>query len=344
MNDQALAKTNGSGAMTARDEMNAKSMERVEAGVSVLQTKETAEVQARYIMAYQRPRNYDDARIKMVQACKRGGFAEQALYAKPIGQGKVAEGLSIRFAEEAARSWGNLHIAKGLVTDEPDKEVWRVVCVDLEANLTESEDVTIEKTVEQSFVRDGQPPLSMRMNSYGKPVYLYPADEGRLITKRRAALAKAKRAVVLANIPGEIQDECKTEIRRTRAEGDRDPSAARKRIVDAFAAINVMPSQILEYLGHPVEQVTPSELEELRGVYAGLKSGDVESWSEVMAGKRGEADGAKPKETDTATAAAKEKLRAKAANARKPPSDPGQAPPQDLESMSPTTRQPGEGE
>ena len=327
MNGQELARTNGSGAMTARDEMNSRAMERVEAGVSIMQSKETAEVQARYVMAYQRPRNYDDARIKMVQACKRGGFAEQALYAKPIGSGKTAEGLSIRFAEEAARAWGNLHIAKGLVTDEPDKEVWRVVCVDLEANLTESEDVTIEKTVEQSFVRDGAPPLSTRMNSYGKPVYLYPADEGRLITKRRAALAKAKRAVVLANIPGEIQDECKAEIRRTRSEGDRDPNAARKRIVDAFAAINVMPSQIAEYLDHPVEQVTPTELEDLRGIFAGLKGGDIESWAEVMAGKRGEADGAKPKEKDAATVAAKERLRAKATAARKsPPSDPGTPP------------------
>lgn len=318
MMETGLARTGGSGAITARDEMAGRSMERVESGVSIMQAKETAEVQARYIIAAQRPRNYDDARIRLANACKRGGFAEQAMYAKPIGGGKTAEGLSIRYAEEAARSWGNLHIAKALITDDHEKEVWRVICVDLEANLTESEEVTVEKTVEQSFIRDGQQPMSMRLNSYGKPVYLYPADEGRLVTKRRAALAKAKRSVVLANIPGEIQDECKAEIRRTRSEGDRDPSIARKRLVDAFATLNVMPSMVADLLGHPVEQVTPVELEELRGYYGGLKSGEFESWQEIVAMRNGDAD--KPRDKDAATADAKAKLRERAAG-KKPPKD-----------------------
>jgi hypothetical protein len=317
----ALARTNGSGALTARDEMSGKSMERVEAGVSVLQASATAEVQARYVMAYQRPRDYDTARVRLMRACQRGGFAEQALYAKPIGGGKVAEGLSIRFAEEAERSWGNLFVGKTLVSNEPEQEIWRVWCVDLEANVTESEDVLVEKTVEQTFVRDGQAPIGMRMNSYGKPTYLYPADEGRLITKRRAALSKSKRAVVLANIPGEIQDECKAAIRRTRAEGDNDPTAARRKLVDAFAGINVMPGQLQEYLEHPVDQVTPAEMDDLRGIYAGLKSGDIESWAEVMSGKRGDtAD--KPKEKDAATAAAKAAVRAKVSG-KKAPADRG---------------------
>lgn len=325
-----MVRANGNGTMTAREDAMSRSVERVEGGVSVMQSSATAEVQARYIMAYQRPRNYDDARIKMVRACARAGFAEQALYAKPIGGGKTAEGLSIRFAEEAARSWGNLYVSKTLVTDEPDKEVWRVFCVDLESNLTESEDVTIEKVVEQSFIREGQPPLSMRYNSYGKPVYLYPADEGRLITKRRAALSKAKRAVVLANVPGEIQDECRAEIKKTQRDGDRDPNVARRRIVDAFAGLNIMPSMLADLLGHPIEQVTPAEMDELRGYYAGLKSGDIESWAEILAGKKGEEE--TPAKGDPSTKAAKDKVRARVTRPGNPPSNPGE----------PAERQPGE--
>jgi hypothetical protein len=321
-NETGIQRANGGGAITAREDAMSRSMERVEAGVSVLQTAATAEVQARYIMAFQRPRDYDDARVKLLRACRRGGFAEQALYAKPIGGGKTAEGLSIRFAEEAERAWGNLHVSKMSITDEPDREVWRVYCVDLENNVTESEDVTIEKVVEQTFMRDGQPPLSMRLNSYNKPVYLYPADEGRLITKRRAALSKAKRAVVLANIPGEIQDECKAEIRRTRAEGDRDPNAARKKIVDAFSTINVMPSQLADLLGHPIEQVTPAEMEELRGYYAGIKSGDIESWADLVASKKSEDE--TPAKADASTTAAKRKVQERM---KKAPSNPGVTPP-----------------
>jgi hypothetical protein len=275
-------------------------------------------------MAFQRPRDFDTSRVKLLRCCQRAGFAEAAMYNKPIGGGKSAEGLSIRFAEEAERMWGNLHVGKSLVSNEPDQEIWRVWCVDLEANVTESEDVLVEKTVEQSFMRDGQAPLGVRPNSFGKPVYLYPADEGRLITKRRAALSKAKRAVVLANIPGDIQDECKAAIRRTRSDGDSDPNAARKKLVDAFAGVNVMPGQIAEYLGHPVEQVTAAELDDLRGIYGGIKSGEIESWAEVMAGKRGD-DSEAPKQ-DPSTAAAKQKVRERVAP-RKSPSGPGVTPP-----------------
>lgn len=347
MSDMALTRAN-SGTLIARDDTAGRSIERVESSVSVLQAKETAEVQFRYAMAFQRPRSYDDARVRMLNACKRGGFAEQAMYTKPIGSGKVAEGLSIRYAEEAERSWGNLYVSKARVSDDSIQEVWRVSCVDLENNVTESEDVTIEKTVEQSNVRDGQPPISMRINSYGKPVYLYPADEGRLVTKRRAQLSKSKRAVVLAHIPGEIQDECKSEIRRTRSEGDRDPAVARRRLVDAFAAINVMPAQIIDYLDHPIEQVTASELEDLRGIYGGLKSGEIESWGEVMSGKHSDAPD-KPKEKDAATTAAKKKVLERAAG-KKATTDRGSEPSgdgvltrdQEREVFGPPQREPGE--
>lgn len=322
--ETGIQKANG-GSIEARQGFGEQAITQHTMGVSVLQAKEEAEVKARYIMAAQNLRDYDDARIRLQRACMRKSFAEVAIYRKPIGGGKTAEGLSIRFAEEAARAWGNLYISKSLIADEPDKEIWKVYCVDLESNVTESEDVTVEKTVEQSFMRDGEPPIAVRTNSRGKPTYLYPADEGRLVTKRRAALSKSKRAVVLAQIPGDIQDDCKGWIYQTRdRDEDRDPTAARKRLVDAFAAINVMPSQLAEYLEHPVEQVTPAEIDDLRGIFAGLKSGDIESWAEVMAGKKGE-DG-EPAKADASTTAAKQKVRERM---KKPPSNPGEPPPRE---------------
>ncbi len=73
-----------------------------------LAAKEIASVQARYVMAAARPRSWMEARTRILRECERPGFAEAAWYSKPIGAGKSVGGLSIRFAEAAARYAGNV--------------------------------------------------------------------------------------------------------------------------------------------------------------------------------------------------------------------------------------------
>jgi hypothetical protein len=55
-------------------------------------------------MAMQRPRSYDQSRIKILEACSRPAFAEKVEYSKPVGGGKPIVGPSIRFAELALGS------------------------------------------------------------------------------------------------------------------------------------------------------------------------------------------------------------------------------------------------
>ncbi len=79
-----------------------------------------ASIEAAYIMAMRRPRDIDQVRVRLLKACLRPGFAEAARYRRPVGREqnpdtgewgqKIAEGLSIRFAEEAFR---NLPIGQG---------------------------------------------------------------------------------------------------------------------------------------------------------------------------------------------------------------------------------------
>ena len=239
----------------------------------------TAQTQARYVMATQRPRNISNVRMTLLAACQRSGFAESAWYHKPIGKG--VSGLSIRFAEEAVRAMGNISVETQVVFDDARQRIVRVSITDLESNSTYYQDVTVSKTVER---RDpaGREVLGKRINSSGKTTYLVAADEDSLLNKERALISKAIRTEALRLIPGDIKEECQDAILRTRAAGtQQDPEAHRKRIEASFFSIGVEPSALEEYLGHPIAQVTPEELDELRGLYQAIKDGEA-SWPEAL--------------------------------------------------------------
>lgn len=313
MNEQAMMVPAGS---TARRGAGGDEMIRsAETSESAMTAQVTAEVQARYVMAKRAPRSSADARIMLLRECERPGFAACAVYQKPIGGGKSAEGLSIRFAEAAERAWGNIGISKAIVFDDAEKRIVRVTAVDFESNVIESVDVLIEKTVERKFLKDGQQPLRSRVNSYGDIVYLIPADEGSMLTKQKAEVAKAKREVVLGMIPGDIRDECLAEAKLTQRRTDAvDPAAAVKKLCDAFADINVRPTDLERYLGHPVEACSPVELVELRAIYAAVREGEA-TWNEVMMSKTGEAPAAQQPRVD----AVKEAIANRANRGKKQP-------------------------
>ncbi len=68
-----------------------------------------ARIQSAYIMALQKPRNADDARDRILKACKRPAFAERVEFSKPVG-GKQIKGPSIRFAELALQGMAERHL------------------------------------------------------------------------------------------------------------------------------------------------------------------------------------------------------------------------------------------
>jgi hypothetical protein len=323
--------------LVRRDEFGAEQLSRSsEIGSTALATAAKAEVEARYIVAARAPRNWLDTRSRLLAECDRPRFADVAIYRKPIGGGKNAEGLSIRFAEAAHRTAGNIHVSKVVISDDAEKRTIRVTATDLEANNSESVDVVIDKTVEKSFLKEGQRPLGTRINSYGKLVYLVPGSEGELLTKQKAEAAKAKREVVLGIIPGDIIDECKERVRITQERRDAaDPQAALKKICDAFASRGVKPSDLETYLGHAIEGASPAELMELRQAYVCIDTGEA-TWPELIGAKHGGADGAKadPKAQG---------LRQKLADAgKKKPAAGKAAPSQSTKTDEMGERQPGE--
>lgn len=268
---------------------------RTETATAAVAASEQAKVQARYIVAMQRPRDWMTVRAKLLDACRRPGFASAARYSKPVSGQKI-EGPSVRFAEEALRSMGNAIPEQSVIYDDEAKRIVRIAVTDLESNLSYSTDITIEKTVERKELKEGQVPLGSRKNSWGKTTYLLPATEDEVANKVNAASSKALRNNALRILPADILEEamaqCVETIRRDVAD---DPTAATKKIADAFAALRIMPNELAEYLGHPLDQSSPAEIVELRAVYQAIKDGET-TWKATLEG-RAESKGKKRSES-----------------------------------------------
>ncbi|CAB4158372.1 hypothetical protein UFOVP703_6 [uncultured Caudovirales phage] len=253
-----------------------------------------AAVLARYEMALRRPRDWDDVRAQVLKECRRPSFAfdKSALYSKPVGGQKVT-GLGVRFAEMALLRMGNVLVETETRYEDEGKEIIRVTVTDIESNVTWPLDIPVAKTVERRNPAAGAEIMGQRLNSYGDVVFLVRANDDELLTKRAALISKAARTLAMRIIPGDLQAEAEETIKAIRqAEAAKDPDAERKRILDAFAALNVKPSDVSQYLGHDVGQCTPAQLVELRALHGALHTGET-SWAAVMREKR-ESEGGTP--------------------------------------------------
>lgn len=271
-------------------------------------------VEARYIVALQRPRDLMLVRTKLLEDCRRPRFAELAVYSKPIGGGKSARGPSIRMAEAAMQALGNIESFVHIISDDLDRRIVKIGVADFETNAVHSVEIPIEKTVERSSAR-GRSVLSSRENSEGKIVYLVEATEEEVAAKQSSIASRFIRNNTFRVLPADILDDAMAEAYATNSSEDaKDPKEAIKRIVDIFMAINVSPSDLKDFLGHDVGKIIPNQLQELRGLFAAIKQEGL-TWREVMDKKKGD-EGAKPKASGV-----KDRVKTKAAeSAKKAPS------------------------
>ena len=279
-----------------------------ETSSSAVAAQAKAMVEARYVIALQRPRNWDQVRQDLMGECRRPSFAhnKSAYYRKPIGAG--VEGLGIRFVEVALRCMTNVLIETSMIFEDSTKEIHRVSVTDLEANVTYPLDVRVSKTVERSKPMDDGSYISVRTNTYNKAVYTVVANDDDLLNKRAALISKAIRTLGLRIIPGDMQDEAEQIIKSIRLDhASQDPAAEKKRIADAFANIGVKVTDLTSYLGHPLDNCSPSQLVDLRGIYGAIRDGEA-TWKSVMENKA-EASG---DESKSKSSCSDEKFKAKA--------------------------------
>lgn len=249
--------------------------------VAAMAAKSKAEVEARYVIALQRPRNVLDTRNAILESCKRPAFCEGAIYRKPVGGSKTVDGFSIRFAEEAIKALKNVAVDTMAIYEDDERLTIRISVTDLESNLTYADEARITKTVERRQLKEGQSAISERMNSTGQKVYLVAATDDDLLNKINAAKSKAIRNSGLRLIPQDILEEAWSQILETMRKGGADPKAATKKVCDSFSTLNITPSELERFLGHSLETVSPVELQNLRGIYTAIKEEET-SWKSVM--------------------------------------------------------------
>jgi hypothetical protein len=259
-----------------------------------------AETEARFIMAVNRPRNFMQSRVKLLEACNRTRFAVAGIYKKPLGDSFV-KGPSIRFAEEAAKCWGNIYASVETIYDDEEVRKIRTSAIDLENNLGYAVETTTAKTIERRSVRAGQEVLGERKNSRGDTTFLLRATDDDMITKTASSASKGLRQCLLRLIPEDLIEECMDAMEAAQAkEVAADPASHIKKVCDAFMTIGVKPLNLEEYLGHSLTTASPAEINDLRQVFSTIKDGEA-TWVDVLSSKLGDID-------QTATASAKAEL------------------------------------
>lgn len=248
-----------------------------------------ATIEAKFVIALQRPRSVLAARASILDACRRQAFAEGAMYRKKQGRKEVngrwednyVEGLSIRFAEQALNAWKNVDVTSTTVWEDENNRLVRITVTDLETNLSYSDEAMMAKTVERKKVKEGQEVIGERETSEGGKVYIVRCTDEELQNKVNSAKSKSIRNSGLRLIPQDILEEAEAAIRETAEKGGTDPKGQTKRIVDAFHAIGVSAIELQAYIGHSLEQLQPKELGELRSIHSAIKDGEAR-WADYV--------------------------------------------------------------
>lgn len=289
-------------------------------------------VEARFVMALRRPRDWDDVGVRLLRAIERPGFAGkhgekaqpgEAWFRKPIGEG--VEGFTIRFAEEALRTMGNIDVRPTVVYEDREKRLVDVMVLDLENNIAFTQTVVVPKTVERSYLKEGETAIRQRMNSKNKPVFTREATDDEIAVLQNSLISKTMRNEILRMLPGDIQAACRKRILEIRhGDAATDPEGTKKKIVEAFAKLNVMPVGLKQWLGHELTTATPAELADLRDLYKAIEEGKV-TWHDALSARLADRDEEPPPpkapaeaEKKTGLDAVKETLKAQAPAETKP--------------------------
>lgn len=235
-----------------------------ELSTSAMAAEKEAEVKAAIISARQFPRSEDDAFVRLMRSCERSSFAADVCYEYPRG-GTDIKGPSVKLAREAARIWGNIRYGQSIVADDDDSRTIRGEAWDCETNTR----VTAEDTFAKKI---------WRKNKRGGGGEWVTPDERDLreLTNRRGAIL-VRNCILQLLPPDLIEDAVRRADSTNASEVAKDPERHRKQVTESFASIGVPVRELEQFLGLPIGQASPAQLQRLRDVYKSIRDGN-SSW------------------------------------------------------------------
>jgi len=225
--------------------------------LSVETSRSLQEVQGQIVMAKKFPRSIPQVLANILEACKRKGLAETAMYSYPRG-GQQVTGPSIRLAEELARNFGNLDYGVKELENKDGESVVMAYCWDLETNVRQTKVFTVKH--ERYSKKKGIEKLTE-----SRDIYELIANNG----------ARRMRACVLGVIPGYIVEEAVDACDRTMRETvSKEPLSDRiAKMIASFKEFGVTQEMIETRLGHKIEATNPTEVVSLGKIFNSLKDG-----------------------------------------------------------------------
>lgn len=232
--------------------------------VAVEASRAMTEAQGMLLLAKQFPRNYTTSFANAIQACQRREFAEKAFYSYPRGKETVT-GVTIRFAEELARCYGNINYGFKELSRGDEKTEMQAFCWDLETNSKTEQNFVVEHVLES---KNG-----VRQLTSQRDIYERTANDG----------SRRLRSRILAILPPDLVEACVKECKKTLA-GNSDMPLLDKinQLVVYFAKKGVSQEMLEKRLNHKIEAMYPEELVEYMGIYNSLiqKESTISEWFE----------------------------------------------------------------
>lgn len=226
--------------------------------VAIESERAVAEARGQIQLAKMFPRSVTASITEFMDACKNIDFAESAFYSVT----NRGTGPSIRFAEEAARCYGNFeygHRELGRISGAagtPGKSEIQVYAWDKEKNNFSPRQITVLHIMDKT---GGAKILS---------------DQNDIDNRIANVAARQMRGRILALLPKHMVAAGIAECKRTLAGGNDKPIGQRIiAMAQAFSKFGVTNTHLMAHLGHSVDDTTIDELADLMGIHNAIRDG-----------------------------------------------------------------------
>lgn len=220
--------------------------------IAIEQERAIAEAQGQLTLAKRFPRSMAGSMQEFLETCQSSDFAKTAFYSVP----NRGSGPSIRFAEEAARCYGNFQYGHRELSRSEGKSEIEVFAWDMQNNNYSKRQITVMHVVD---TKSGPRKLT---------------DQADIDNRIANVASKQMRGRILALLPKHLVAAGQEACKRTLAGGGEKP--LRERIagmVQAFARFGVTTKHLGEYLAHSVDDTTLDELADLMGIFNAIREG-----------------------------------------------------------------------
>jgi len=221
--------------------------------IAIEQERAIAEAQGQLTLAKKFPRSMTAAMNEFLESCKSSDFAATAFYSVP----NRGSGPSIRFAEEAARCYGNFQYGHRELSRSDGKSEVEVYAWDMQNNNYSKRQITVMHIVD---TKNGPKPCRDQ------------SDIDNLIANKAS---KQMRGRILALLPKHLVAAGQAACKVTLAGGNTEKPMAERitGMVQRFGRFGVTVAHIEAHLGHGIDNTTVDELADLTGIYNAIKEG-----------------------------------------------------------------------